>query len=815
MSPLLLALACADPAPLSTLQPATAGPLRLVEVLDEAQIEPGPLVLPAGAALDGSFRLASGWEQVPGTRVWTRPSPLRLAHDHYREEPPGVSLLAEDGRPLPWSPGLADGGTQTGGWEYVEGALYLAAARDPGEKPPTLRSSAAAAELARLDPARSGLPPAAHVRHTLTLGSMTRDSLMLSPGGSLQFTLALPAGAPRLRFGLGQVDPRILGWTGEAALRIELDGHEIFTATAATGAPFTEHSVDLSPWAGQTLTLRLEADPKGDPTGDLLALGTPEITNAQAPADEADRIVVIGLDTLRVDHLSGAGYRRDTSPHLDALAAQSTVFSHTWTVAPRTRPAFRSIFTGRWPLPALTAPNMAETFAAAGWSTAGFVANVHLIPRLGFADGYRWWEYEDSVPAAHQVDRTLSWLTDHAAEDALVFVHFMDPHVFYLPPEPYKDRYTAGLATTDLPERYNRWLVRRWEAEGRLTADHKALIEARYDAEIAYLDAQIGRLLAALNALPGRTTVVVTTDHGEEFWEHGQFEHNHTLHEELVRALLWVRTPDKVGRTLSAPASLVDIAPTLLELAGLPPLAEVDGQSLAPFVQRGADPVLEARLRERPLPLGHMMFAPEHWGVVSAGHKYILHTVSGEEQLYNLTTDPAEATDLAATADLAPFRAALSTATGWPVGPGWRIHLKGATSPFRLRFDRPVQAFLLDPEAAQDRRANLEWGEIPPVLPADVGRVQLSEEGRALTFVPGPKGEGTLALLGLPPEAEVTVQQERGVGPLRPGRVELGGAKADVVPGTLILPQDTEARRLAAQHDPEAIEALRALGYVE
>ncbi len=264
---------------------------------------------------------------------------------------------------------------------------------------------------------------------------------------------------------------------------------------------------------------------------------------------------------------------------------------------------------------------------------------------------------------------------------------------------------------------------------------------------------------------------MVTTDYGKEFWEHGQFEHNHTLHEELVRALRWVRTPDKVGRTLSASASLVDIAPTLLELAGLPPLAEADGQSLAPFVQRGADLFLEARLRERPLPLGHMMIAPEHWGVVSAGHKCILHTVSGEEQFYNLTTD------LAATADLAPFRAALSTATGWPVRPGWRIHLKGATQAFYLHFDRPVQAFIFDPEAAQDRRANLEWGEIPLVLPADVRRMQLSEKCRALTFVPGPKGEGTLALLGLPPEAEVTVQRERGVGPLRPGRVDWAGPR--------------------------------------
>ena len=739
---------------------------------------------------------------------------MRFPHQTYRDDPPGVRVLL-GGEPLPFAAGVAEGRVQGRAWEVVKDVLYVSAPTDPGAAGLRLEDEATARGEDRFDPARALLPPADFLRYRATLGADTEEALLVPPGGSVRVRLPEGRGAPpRFRARVGLAPPGTRDASGACRFVVEVDGEARFEATRAQGEPWLDVEMAL-PTGAQALTLRTADAGAGGHTH--CVWGRPELVGAATSPADPLRVVIIGFDTLRPDHLGVYGHARPTSPGLDALAATSLTFDNTWAPAPRTRPSFRTAFTGRWPLAAIGAPTFGEDLRALGFSTAGFVANVHLTPRLGFADGFDTWVYHDSAPAADQVQRALSWAQAHADEDALLFLHLMDPHVFYEPPAPFRGRFADEGTRGRVPDRFNRWLVRDWEEKRPLTPAERAFIAARYDEEVLSADAAVAAFVAGLDALPGRTLVVFFSDHGEELWDHGGFEHNHTLHEELVRSFLWFRPPGGWAggpHRVDAIASLADLRPTLLSLLGAP-AAPTDGMDLSPAFDPRRPHGLGAATAERALPLGHMMFAEEHHGVVFRGHKYVLWTASGDERLWDLTADPGESTNLLTgdPARGAPFRDALATATGAAVGAGWRLFLRGSTAPFTVVFEDPVEsAFVVDPEAARPRRANLEWGEVPPKLPADVATLVLSDDRRTLTVTPGPAPVGVIAIRGPGP----TARAESAGLPVRPGASPpLGGRPVRVAAGTVFASTDSEAARLATAADPDNIDALRALGYVD
>lgn len=785
--------------------------VRIIDTLDHAEISlPAASTAPRTA---GAFGLGAGWAPVAGTGAWSRPSPVRFPHQTYRDDPPGVRLEL-GGAAVPFAAGVSEGRVKGLAWEVVKDVLFVSSPQDPGAAGARLVDEATARAEDRFDPARAMLPPGDFVRYRATLGADTEEGLLVPPGGAVRLPAVAWGGGPvRLRARVGLAPPGTREAHGACTFIAEADGAELLRVARAQGEPWLEVDASVPAGAG-ALTLRTA--PAGGGGHDHCVWGRPELVGARAEADPL-RVVVIGFDTLRPDHLGVYGHDRPTSPGLDALAATSLTFDRTWAPAPRTRPSFRTAFTGRWPLAAIGAPTFGEDLRALGFSTAGFVANVHLTPRLGFADGFDTWVYHDSAPAEDQVGRALAWAEAHPTEDALLFVHLMDPHVFYEPPPPFRDRFADPATRGRVPDRYNRWLVREWEEKRPLSAAERAFITGRYDEEILSADAAVARFVSALDALPGRTLVVVFSDHGEELWDHGAFEHNHTLHEELVRSFLWFRPPGGWAggpHRIDAVASLADLRPTLLALLGAP-AAPTDGVDLSPAFDPAQPHGLGAATADRALPLGHMMFAEEHHGVVFRGHKYVLWTASGDERLWDLGADPAERTDLlaAGAVDAAPFRAALAAAHGAAVGPGWRLFLRGSTAPFTLHFEEPVAAaFVVDPEALRGRRANLEWGEVPPKLPADVATLTLGDGGRTLTVTPGPTPAGVIAIRGPGPEARA----RSGDTPVRPGgSPSLGGRPVRVVAGTIFEARDSEAARLAVAADPDNIDALRALGYVD
>jgi arylsulfatase A-like enzyme len=461
-----------------------------------------------------------------------------------------------------------------------------------------------------------------------------------------------------------------------------------------------------------------------------------------------------------------------------------------------------------------------------GFRTAGIVANVHLSPQMGFSDGYGLWRYAHSGDAADQVDHALSWLQSHSEEDSFLFLHFMDPHIFYMAPEPWTDRFTEGEPPEELADRYNRRTIERLEARGLLDERTQNFIEGRYSGEIGYLDSELGRLVEAVDALPGETTIVVLSDHGEEFWEHGGFEHNHSLYQELTRALLWIRPPrgqltDGPYR-VTADVSLADLAPTLLDLLGSnSPRPPLDGLSLLPLLQ-GDHPTrarLASELSSRRLPMGHLMYGTERWGVVQERHKYILHRANGEQELFDLRADPGEQNNLAGTANLSTWWTALEDATGYPTGSGWRVEISQLRAPLRLHMAQPIRAAeVIDPESKRSRRSNQEWGESPVLQSADVATLSLSEDGRVLEIEPGVHGRGTLALLGDPGQVQVMDEEGQMQGePLEADQsLRLpGGPSLVSSTGVVILAGETESLHPAVSAEADQREALQSLGYLE
>ena len=627
---------------------------------------------------------------------------------------------------------------------------------------------------------------------------VTLQGVMLSQRHTYTWTGALPADPV--------FDATVVG-AGELTVRVNGEGGPV-TQTTRLGETPTRWKVPLTELSGEATVTLTFTGPQGFVSGAV-------VRSAQVPPR---RVVVIGMDTTRPDHFSGYGYPRPTTPKLDELAQSASVFRRAWAPAPRTRPSFRTATTGRWPLEAVGAVNIGAVFHGNGFATAGFTANPHLVPRFDFNDGFDTWRMDGTSTAEQQVDLGLAWLQSMQDRDAYLFLHVMDPHLRYQAPEPWASTWIEGEPTKAMP-RWTRSRVYRAFRGGKLTEAQQEELEARYDGELAYTDDQLGRFLDGLDQLEGETLLVVHSDHGEEFWEHGAYEHNHSLYEELVRTVLMVRAPRQAGGTEhTEPVSLVDIAPTLFQLTGLEGPEELDGHTLAPMMV-GETP----SFTDRPLPVGLLRYESERWGVVVDDHKYILHTEDGRQELYDLAQDPGEQHDLAASAQLGPYQQALSEAHGMPVGPGWRIQVTlRQPEPVTLLLPEPCEdAGVFDPWRLQRVRENLVWGEErKSLLPEQVATVSLSDDKRTVTITPGEAGKGVLWVrFGSEVPLDGTLRLGAAETRVRP-KVRLEQDSLRFSAGIVLDPPMHEADRIALlqQAQEEAsdgdLELLRQLGYL-
>lgn len=367
----------------------------------------------------------------------------------------------------------------------------------------------------------------------------------------------------------------------------------------------------------------------------------------------AHPIILINIGTLRADHLGCYGYERATSPNIDALAGEAALFEWAFAQAPTTGPSQASIFTGLYPTShgmtdegtRLTdeATTLAEALAGHGYTTAAFVDGGYLSEGFGLNQGFA--TYDNSQGGGLEVigPKAIEWLRAHAAENFLLLVHTYDVHTPYAPRAPHRDLFTAGLSPSGgfEPTAEAMEAVRAGDAPP-LGEDDLAYAKALYDGEIHYVDAWVGNFMDVIRelGLDGKATIVLYSDHGEEFGEHGSVLHE-KLYATVTRVPLVVRMPGgaEAGR-ISQVVEMIDLMPTLLEIAGASAPGVIQGESLVPLVQGRGQPPYTA-FSESP-----------HFGgeraMAMGGYHMVLRDEGGDPEFFALGNDPLEQTDIAA-----------------------------------------------------------------------------------------------------------------------------------------------------------------------
>jgi hypothetical protein len=489
---------------------------------------------------------------------------------------------------------------------------------------------------------------------------------------------------------------------------------------------WSDHRFDLSSWAGQEVRVRFRSEPGATATYDHVFLEGPTL---YTPVADPRRVVFVFIDTLRPDHLGLYGYGdAPTSPTLDRWADGGVVYEQARGVAPWTLPSARAALSGAQPEMWFEESSVAERLAAAGFHTEAFVSNAFLSQPFDMHRGWTHFSYTHLQPAAGLVESARGVLDAHADRDVALLVHFMEPHLPYEESWSYRWRF-AGIRPSALESLTRHWLFELSPDDPDLPAIRDHVVD-RYDANIRVVDDQLLGLLA--DAGPD-ATVVLFSDHGEEFWEHGSFEHGHTFFDELIHVPLAIRSPGlPAGRRIAAPVSLLDIAPTVLELEGLPVEAR-DGASLVPM---SWSPETEsAPFEARPQAFGRPLYGPDGWGVVSEGHKWWGR--GGERQAFDLRTDPGETRDLLESVDETPFPVAMGEALDRDVVLAWRVKLfqRPVGGEVRVRISHPTgieQAWsAYDPRGRAEAAApQIEDGEVRIRVP------QGSEAPAAIYLVP-------------------------------------------------------------------------------
>ncbi len=515
----------------------------------------------------------------------------------------------------------------------------------------------------RIDPRRAwrarGAPATASVFVTARPPPRAQDAFetpdVEAPAGAvLEFAIGILEAA----WGQGPVTFRVLACDGPEACE------PIFAEALDPRAPdrgrWRIRRVPLGAQLGPRLRLRFETEATGS-AWSLPVWADPTLLRARPrDRDELD-LLLVSIDTLRADHLPSWGYPRDTAPFLSSLAERGALFEHAIAAAPSTTPSHMTLFTALQPsvhgllgntalgsLPrGLT--TLAEVLRGEGFATAAVTEGGGLALHLGFERGFGVFR-ENPVPVPHRpglqapvtFDAGREWLAAQRDRRSFLFLHTYEVHGPYRAPDSY-----AGLFATTSPG---------LEAHPRLRPHQHPV---HYDREIRFVDDELRRLLDALEAdgRLARTLVVLTSDHGEEFLEHGWIGHGATLPDEVLRVPLLLIGPGiPAGRRVSRPVGLVDLAPTLLELLHAPRMPAAMGRSFANLA-RGAPTAEE--------PAAHPLFS-ETWFengfgadgpkpvqqpsyAVRVGSRKLVRLRAGEGfryAYYDLAQDPGERHDL-------------------------------------------------------------------------------------------------------------------------------------------------------------------------
>jgi hypothetical protein len=677
-----------------------------------------------------------------------------------------------------------------------------------------------------------------------------RDALWGPAPSTISWSVRLPE-APLLRTGLGLL-PDVGGGDGAILFSIEIEPEQgpvqqvLEREVPARARRWYDEEVDLSEWAGQTVVVRLVTEPLGLALQDTAAApsvaaawSSPKVVSA---ARDGRRAVVVVIDTLSANRTSPWGHPAPTTPSIARIAQEGTRYARAWSPSPWTLPAFASLLTGLGPgahgagaldksAPAGRAPlaaqhvTLTERLSAAGWSTAAWINNPFLVAGFGADQGFA--RHIDagtrSAPGASEtsIEDAVAWLTAPGSDDRFALVHLMEPHGPYRPTDAAGERFAEGLQAGWLADglSHEEFVA---VATGRREVDEaeRAELARLHDAVVADADAATGRLFDALRSGvdPDDLLFAVLSDHGEELWEHGRYEHGHSAYQELVAVPLVVVPGEGAGVVVERAVSTASLGATVLAFADLEP----GGPGLA-----------------EPAPLlgGRSLYGPDRWYARVGDHKLVVEVDDarvgrrsfvreGGAALFDLSADPDERSDLLVGPGPIPPEAAAAVREGW-------------------------RALLPDLLASLDGHHVIAWAPGADRASSLSGRLE-AEGGvpgprRRLAW-PDPEGRpgvvrlrsldgGTVLRFELPAEGGVLAIPV-GFGPLRsPLRLVLDdppeGVAAEqlldeggtVDPAAFFAEPAVEAPRLLVGRasdvvdsrsvDPSVLEQLRSLGYVE
>ncbi|MGK0219871.1 MAG: arylsulfatase A-like enzyme [Planctomycetota bacterium] len=413
--------------------------------------------------------------------------------------------------------------------------------------------------------------------------------------------------------------------------------------------------------------------------------------SSDAPQTAPPHVLFVVLDALSAGHVHHLGYERETTPVLDALAAEGASFEQLLAPAPYTLASIPSMLTGRLPdthgvvqknrgaLPD-SEVTLAEYLKAAGYQTFGATANANAGPNKGADQGFDEFievylgegppgaqlvprpEGSDMpvlhMPRATEFEDILAGFLERreAQRPGLFYLHILEPHSPYDPPEPFRDLWLDSEYSGPFFQGSSQALISAMHGLIPIGDEDRQAARDLYDANLVYVDQVLGRLCDQLRAagLWENTLVVVTSDHGEAFWQHGRWGHNDHLYDEMVHVPLVVRWPANAqgpaaGTRVKALASLMDVAPSVIEWTGTAAdpeaLRTMDGISLQPLLDGGGGGKRELLLRTNALlPSLSLRTEDSHLVVMRHGEpgKYRFET-----ELYDLRADTGQQSDLA------------------------------------------------------------------------------------------------------------------------------------------------------------------------
>jgi arylsulfatase A-like enzyme len=463
--------------------------------------------------------------------------------------------------------------------------------------------------------------------------------------------------------------------------------------------------VDLSRAVGVS---RLELTAEGGALRLLAPAIVAPLPEGTAPPRPIRNVLLVLVDTLRADKLGP--YRQDTrvqTPGLLRFAERASTMLHAHSQENWTKPSVATLLSSLMPWEHATTQHesvvprtvrmLPEILKDDGFHTGAFICNGYVSDRFGFGRG--WSTYRNYIREGRRTMAefvaadVLQWLDARPTDKPFfLYVHTIDPHVPYRPPAEHLALYGDPSYRGRVDFSRDATLLENVKL-GRLRLDDrdKAHLQALYDGEITYTDVHFAAILDGLDrrGLSDDTMVVLTSDHGEEFWDHGSVGHGHSVFEELLHVPLFVRLPGEPARRLRDSVGLVDVMPTILEALGRPLPENLSGRSFLPSLRGAGYDAPQATVS------GFM----EHWRTVNVGRYKLVQRPGHPPVLYDLAEDPGENTNVAGAHPLI---------LGWLRGLlGASLDAtRGASTPTAAR--RPTHAAettAIDPETAAQLRA--------------------------------------------------------------------------------------------------------------